>query len=121
MENIIGILIIILFFVLAVMNTKKAKTKHKPKAVPPPLPHEVPLDTPPPILQTSSFVDGMKKHKDKVRSKPDGHKSVVPKPGVKVPAAASSEKNETGEEIALQTPADARRAFIYSEIFNRKY
>lgn len=26
-----------------------------------------------------------------------------------------------GEDVSLRTPADARRAFIYSEIFDRKY
>ena len=29
--------------------------------------------------------------------------------------------DDTGKDIRLRTPSDARRAFIYSEIFKRKY
>ena len=30
-------------------------------------------------------------------------------------------QRQYGEEVSLRTPADARRAFIYAEIFDRKY
>lgn len=34
---------------------------------------------------------------------------------------STAQQPESGRTVRLKTPADARRAFIYSEIFNRKY
>lgn len=34
---------------------------------------------------------------------------------------STAQQPESGSTVRLKTPADARRAFIYSEIFNRKY
>lgn len=34
---------------------------------------------------------------------------------------SAAQQPESGRTVRLKTPADARRAFIYSEIFNRKY
>ena len=36
-------------------------------------------------------------------------------------ALSTAQQPESGSTVRLKTPADARRAFIYSEIFNRKY
>ena len=36
-------------------------------------------------------------------------------------ALSTVQQPESGSTVRLKTPADARRAFIYSEIFNRKY
>lgn len=36
-------------------------------------------------------------------------------------ACVGSHVSDSGNDIRLQTPEEARRAFIYSEIFNRKY
>lgn len=36
-------------------------------------------------------------------------------------ALSTAQQPESGRTVRLKTPADARRAFIYSEIFNRKY
>lgn len=36
-------------------------------------------------------------------------------------ALSAAQQPELGRTVRLKTPADARRAFIYSEIFNRKY
>ncbi|WP_300727070.1 hypothetical protein [uncultured Bacteroides sp.] len=37
------------------------------------------------------------------------------------PASKSQPDSPKGEKVEMKTPAEARRAFIYSEIFNRKY
>lgn len=36
-------------------------------------------------------------------------------------ALSTAQQPESGSTVRLKTPVDARRAFIYSEIFNRKY
>lgn len=36
-------------------------------------------------------------------------------------ALSTAQQPESGRTVRLKTPADARRAFIFSEIFNRKY
>ena len=36
-------------------------------------------------------------------------------------ALSTAQQPESGRTVRLKTPADAGRAFIYSEIFNRKY
>lgn len=58
-----------------------------------------------------------KKNKvDHVHQQPDTHSQLS-----KVQPRHSTILSEKEEEIRLQTPAEARRAFIYSEIFRRKY
>lgn len=55
--------------------------------------------------------------------------TLPPKPAPKPVAAraeqsapkASREEDTDANEVTLRTPEEARRAFIYSEIFNRKY
>ena len=55
--------------------------------------------------------------------------TLTPKPAPKPVAAraeqsapkASREEDTDANEVTLRTPEEARRAFIYSEIFNRKY
>ncbi len=55
--------------------------------------------------------------------------TLTPKPAPKPAAAraeqaapkASREEDTDANEVTLRTPEEARRAFIYSEIFNRKY
>ena len=53
-----------------------------------------------------------------------GQRDVIPQKTRKVQQKTSPvlpAKPDKKEEISLKTPEDARRAFIYSEIFNRKY
>lgn len=54
---------------------------------------------------------------------PEKSESTVKKVGKNQEKALPSLKNqpEKSRDISLRTPEDARRAFIYSEIFNRKY
>ena len=55
--------------------------------------------------------------------------TLTPKPAPKPVVAraeqsapkASREEDTDANEVTLRTPEEARRAFIYSEIFNRKY
>lgn len=58
-----------------------------------------------------------KKNKvDHVHQQPDIHSQLS-----RVQPRHSTILSEEEEEIRLQTPTEARRAFIYSEIFRRKY
>lgn len=45
----------------------------------------------------------------------------VPEPKKKVSTGVPATKEDSGEKIHFRSREDARRAFLYSEIFNRKY
>lgn len=49
------------------------------------------------------------------------HSSSIPKASAQVRKASQTTEKSVSDEIRLQTPEEARRAFIYSEIFKRKY
>lgn len=117
MDEIIQILIFVGVMVVSVV-IQSAKNKKKPKSV---TPQEV-LEDMFPDLQEFQEEDSAeaepvwptvlppKRKPFKVKGKPE-----PPKQAVSVPAPPKTDK------IRLNSRKEARRAFIYSEIFNRKY
>lgn len=55
----------------------------------------------------------------KKKKKVESH--YVPSPTLSVPVAPVGSCKKKRSSVELHTPEEARRAFIYSEIFNRKY
>lgn len=144
MADIIGVLIFLLFIMLVVVSkkggkktAKTASKHHIPSSVPPPY-TEIPLygsaseraqatyAYPPEYL----FFEGeepfspseeltVAKATPQKKPKASWHASAPKKDSV--PKPSTTKKPGQDSYVRLRTPEDARRAFIYSEVFNRKY
>ena len=117
MDEIIQILVFAGAMIASVV-IQSAKNKKKPKT---PSPQEVLEDMFPDLkeFQEGSPMEAepVKKTVVSSRKKPSKAKS-KPEPVVQV---APSSDNQKKDNIRLNTRREARKAFIYSEIFNRKY
>ena len=116
MEEIIQILIFVGAMVIAVVG-QNAKNKKKPKTT---SPQEVLEDMFPEIEvdQEAPIAEPQPTSKPKPFFKRKPHMaSISPEPIQTTVSQPPKEK----EKISLNNRKEARRAFIYSEIFNRKY
>ena len=116
MEEIIQILIFVGAMVIAVVG-QNAKNKKKPKTA---SPQEVLEDMFPEIEvdQEAPLAEPQPTSKPKPVFKRKPHMaSISPEPIQTTVSQPPKEK----EKISLNNRKEARRAFIYSEIFNRKY
>lgn len=68
--------------------------------------------------ESEHFFKNRKYHKDLQKAFVETPRSTN---DVKTVTTLKEQANPTFNDIQLQTPEDARRAFIYSEIFKRKY
>lgn len=145
MDNIL--FIIILIAIIAIGNSfsikkgkenkKSSPQKHfgeafpeikewsKPKQQPQPTRiHTQPIDRPTGYRQPVEG-NGMERILRKRKYQEDLQKAIVTAPrsttDIKTVTTLKEQTNSTFNDIQLQTPEDARRAFIYSEIFKRKY
>ena len=115
MEEIVQILIFVGAMVIAVIG-QNAKNKKKPASA---SPQEVLEDIFPEILlQEEEKPVAPSQQSARVRKKTSPRFSSVPPVEPKAQPKDSPEKKK---KISLNRKEEARRAFIYSEIFNRKY
>ena len=115
MEEIVQILIFVGAMVIAVIG-QNAKNKKKPTAA---SPQEVLEDMFPEIqIQEEEKIVAPPKQSARVRKKTSARFSSVPPVEPDAQPKVSAEKKK---KISLTRKEEARRAFIYSEIFNRKY
>lgn len=124
MEDILDILIFAVVMIIGFWssaNKKKKGNQPQAKRIKPtptrPLVKRVPSGT---IITFDDCLDG---ELDSFYKRPADVKP-IPVPEVKCepkPETPKETYHEPQPEIRLRTPEDARRAFIYSEIFHRKY
>ena len=115
MEEIIQILIFVGAMVIAVIG-QNAKNKKKPMTA---SPQEV-LEDMFPEITLQEEENAMPSTRQPV---PERKRTSVKKQPIPPPAAPERRKETSKHEkkISLSQKSEARRAFIYSEIFNRKY
>ena len=115
MEEIIQILIFVGAMVIAVIG-QNAKNKKKPMTA---SPKEV-LEDMFPEITLQEEENTMPPTRQPV---PERKRTSVKKQPIPPPAAPERRKETSKQEkkISLSQKSEARRAFIYSEIFNRKY
>ena len=115
MEEIIQILIFVGAMVIAVIG-QNAKNKKKPMTA---SPQEV-LEDMFPEITLQEEENTMPPTRQPV---PERKRTSVKKQPIPPPAAPERRKETSKQEkkISLSQKSEARRAFIYSEIFNRKY
>lgn len=125
MDDVVSILVVVAAIALAACQNyaKKKKTKNtvSHRKTTKPIPAVGKKEEIVPDKGSDSvdqYVDNKKNRKVKGENKKRREVAVKPqkKPSPRIAQPAVSEKN-----IRLSTPEEARRAFIYSEIFNRKY
>lgn len=125
MDDVVSILVVVAAIALAACQNyaKKKKTKNtvsrRKTAKPiPPVGRKGEIVPDKGSDSVAQYVDNKKNRKVKGENKKRREVAVEPqkKPSPRIAQPAVSEKN-----IRLSTPEEARRAFIYSEIFNRKY
>ena len=115
MEEIIQILIFVGAMVIAVIG-QNAKNKKKPMTA---SPKEV-LEDMFPEITLQEEENAMPSTRQPV---PERKRTSVKKQPIPPPAAPERRKETSKQEkkISLSQKSEAKRAFIYSEIFNRKY
>ena len=115
MEEIIQILIFVGAMVIAVIG-QNAKNKKKPMTA---SPQEV-LEDMFPEITLQEEENTMPPTRQPI---PERKRTSVKKQPIPPPAAPERRKETSKQEkkISLSQKSEARRAFIYSEIFNRKY
>ena len=115
MEEIIQILIFVGAMLIAVIG-QNAKNKKKPMTA---SPQEV-LEDMFPEITLQEEENAMSPTRQPV---PERKRTPVKKQPIPPPAAPERRKETSKQEkkISLSQKSEARRAFIYSEIFNRKY
>ena len=115
MEEIIQILIFVGAMVIAVIG-QNAKNKKKPMTA---SPQEV-LEDMFPEITLQEEENAMPSTRQPV---PERKRTSIKKQPIPPPAAPERRKETSKQEkkISLSQKSEARRAFIYSEIFNRKY
>lgn len=113
MEGIQIIIFIIIIAVAIAQQISKAYKKEKAAS-----PKEVLADMFPPLeVEEKPVSPAPMIHKPKATRKPN--QPIAPsKPNI---STQTKDKKTTSASIKLNTREEARRAFIYSEIFNRKY
>jgi len=143
MEDIFGILAFILFMSLGLWQTfaeKKKKEKKKPvqkkRSVQPPFnpmgkgvtPIPKPFDLRQVVIDAIPVPTPEKKVKSKKKKERREYSFKPEAEGVRSAVSAGPKKEPIEVEkpshstrVSLRSPEEARRAFIYSEIFNRKY
>ena len=115
MEEIIQILIFVGAMVIAVIG-QNAKNKKKPMTA---SPQEV-LEDMFPEITLQEEENAMPSTRQPV---PERKRTSIKKQPIPPPAAPERRKETSKQEkkISLSQKSEAKRAFIYSEIFNRKY
>lgn len=109
-------LVVFVFIMVAAAVQQTVKEKQKPKKAL--SPQEVPEEMFPEILQEEPTPEASSVVKKK---KPFTSGRTVETSRKKTPPPAQKTECPAGKKIRLNTREEARRAFIYSEIFNRKY
>lgn len=114
--------LIVAFVVYAIIKSLENKSEEKSSNVPPlagepfpPLEYSIEAENP---EQTSSLQE-----ETVVKKKKPIRKSATANKSTKIPQHDYSDNTTIKKEkrITLRTTSEAKRAFIYSEIFNRKY
>lgn len=114
MDIIQVIIFIVIIAVAIIQQISKASKKEKVTS-----PREVLADMFPEVEEEEQFLSPAPvKHKSK-SSRKQNQPAAAPKQAV--PPRAENKKQSNTAPVKLSTKEEARRAFIYSEIFNRKY
>lgn len=120
MDEIIQIVVFVFIMVAAAVQ-QTVKEKQKPKKAL--SPQEVPEEMFPEILQEEPMPEASPVVEPPVvkKKKPFTSGRPVETSRKKTPPPVQKTERPGGKKIHLNTREEARRAFIYSEIFNRKY
>lgn len=125
MDEVIKIFVIVAAIAFATYQNyaKKEKKKNKPSRKKMAKPATVHVE--PDIImagQQNECVEQSADNKLNKKRKGEGRKHrKLSEEALQKDALSTAQQPESGSTVRLKTPADARRAFIYSEIFNRKY
>ena len=125
MDEVIKIFVIVAAIAFATYQNyaKKEKKKNKPSRKKMAKPATVHVE--PDIImagQQNECVEQSADNKLNKKRKGEGRKHrKLSEEAPQKDALSTAQQPESGSTVRLKTPADARRAFIYSEIFNRKY
>lgn len=125
MDEVIKIFVIVVAIAFATYQNyaKKEKKRNKPSRKKMAKPATVHVE--PDIImagQQNECVEQSADNKLNKKRKGEGRKHrKLSEEALQKDALSTAQQPESGSTVRLKTPADARRAFIYSEIFNRKY
>lgn len=125
MDEVIKIFVIVAAIAFATYqnHAKKEKKRNKPSRKKMAKPATVHVE--PDIImagQQNECVEQSADNKLNKKRKGEGRKHrKLSEEALQKDALSTAQQPESGSTVRLKTPADARRAFIYSEIFNRKY
>ena len=119
MEEIIQILIFVGAMVIAVVG-QSAKNKKKPVM---PSSGEVLEDIFPDIEATQEPMDipSTQPLRPEIKAPKRAYRQTKPKTNIAPPSAPPPASPKPTQKVRISTREEARRAFIHSEIFNRKY
>lgn len=125
MDEVIKIFVIVAAIAFAAYQNyaKKEKKRNKPSRKKMAKPATVHVE--PDIIMTgqqNECVEQILDNKPNKKRKGEGRKHrKLSEEAPQKDVLSTAQQPESGRTVRLKTPADARRAFIYSEIFNRKY
>lgn len=125
MDDVVSIIVIVAAVALAAYQNyaKKEKKKNRSSRKKAVRPAPITMETEKPMSgKKGGYVSQCSENKKDKRVKGEGRKHW--KTSVEVHDKVSSSTTRPpvpGKAVRLKTPEEARRAFIYSEIFNRKY
>lgn len=123
MDEVIKIFVIVAAIAFAAYQNYAKKEKNKPSRKKMAKPATVHVE--PDIIMTGQQNECVEQSVDnKLNKKRKGEGRKHRKLSEEAPqkdALSTAQQPESGRTVRLKTPADARRAFIFSEIFNRKY
>lgn len=125
MDEVIKIFVIVAAIAFAAYQNyaKKEKKRNKPSRKKMAKPATVHVE--PDIIMTgqqNECVEQILDNKPNKKRKGEGRKHrKLAEEAPQKDVLSTAQQPESGRTVRLKTPADARRAFIYSEIFNRKY
>ncbi len=120
MEEIVQILIFVGAMVIAAVVGQSAKNKKKPVM---PSSGEVLEDIFPDIEATQEPMDmpSPLPLRPKIKAPKQAYRQAKPKPSIVPPSTLPPASPKPTQKVRISTREEARRAFIHSEIFNRKY
>lgn len=120
MESIVSIVALIAIYsliaIVKVVFSKDGGVEAKPD-IGEAFPSIEPLD---PIEEPSPVKNTSKKSTVRTFCTAPDNRRIFLNPGTEEPKPASNE-NQKADKIMMKSKSDAKRAFIYSEVFNRKY
>ena len=121
MEDIFQILIFVVFAVLSFLP-QVLKEKNKPVSSPHPAPMEEDVEDwlSEEWKEEETAISSIEQEVDKKNEPVSPISAIVEKESLQSDEQKQS-SSRTFKKVRLNSPAEARRAFIYSEIFNRKY